>query len=244
MTDIPLILLIDQDEQSHLQTRSYLEQQGYKVVGKRLADDCLDDIKAMGPDLILLDVQLPDRDGNDVIRDIRATTAAPIIVISEKDDGFDKIIGLEMGADDYLGKPYEPRELLARIKSHLRLVRLVQENNAPSEIPPSKGSKIYFGNWCLDIERHELKDLEGDIIDVSAGEIELMIALASYPGRALSRDQLFDLTRERDYEGFDRAVDVQISRLRKKIGDDNADQPYIKTVRGVGYMLDAKTRVE
>lgn len=236
------ILAFDDDEKTQTVVKDFLEDQGYAFVGKRYGENFINIFERVQPDLILLDVQLPDEDGLSIINQIRSRTSSPILVISEKKTAMDQIIGLEIGADDYIGKPYEMRELAARIKSNLRLVKKV-EQEATADVASEEAKVIHFGQWYLDLNRHEFLDENKQPLNMTTGEIEMLTAFVKSPRRALTRDQLFDLTRERDYEGFDRAVDVQISRIRQKIGDDKRDKPFIKTVRGVGYMLDAKTSV-
>jgi len=237
------ILAIDNDAETHTDVKDYLQREGYSVIceskGDGLAQDSFDRVQ---PDLVLLDVDLPDDDGFQLVSEIRRKTVAPIIIISKRSEAMDRIIGLEMGADDYVSKPFEMRELAARIKANLRLVHKIEEENNSAHNSDGP-AKIKFAEWVLDLERYALYDKDDNTIDMTAGEIELLKALALSPRKALSRDSLFDMTRGRDYEGFDRAVDVQISRLRHKLGDDGRDPPYIRTVRGVGYMLDADTQI-
>lgn len=236
------ILAVDDDEKTQTVVKDFLEKEGYSFVGERYGHNFIDIFERIQPDLILLDVQLPDEDGISLINQIRSRTSSPILIISEKKDFMDKVIGLEVGADDYIGKPYELRELAARIKANLRLVKKVEKATI-AETKSEQASIIHFGDWYLDLNRHELLDEEKKPLDMTSGEIEMLTAFVRSPRKALTRDQLFDLTRDRDYEGFDRAVDVQVSRIRQKIGDDKRENPFIKTVRGVGYMLDAETKV-
>ncbi|WP_305906481.1 response regulator transcription factor [Methylomarinum sp. Ch1-1] len=236
------ILIVDNDERTQTVVSDFLVREGYIVITARYDQNVLDEFERVHPDLILLDVVLPNEDGIALINQIRSRTVCPILVISEKNNTMDKIIGLEMGADDYMGKPFEMRELYARIKANLRLVNSV-EKEAVSRRQNETATILHFGQWYLDLQRHEFLDENKKPMDMTPGEIEMLKAFAMSPRKALSRDKLFDLTRERDYEGFDRAVDVQISRIRKKIGDDHREQPYIKTIRGIGYMLDAEITV-
>ncbi|MFP4387304.1 MAG: response regulator [Alphaproteobacteria bacterium] len=236
------MLALDNDEKTQTEVKNYLEKQGYIFIGKRYGEDFIKIFERIHPDLILLDIQLPDKDGISLITQIRSRTSSPILVISEKKTMMDKVVGLEVGADDYIGKPFEMRELAARIKAHLRLVKKVEQDVIADQ--ENEGAKIiHFGHWYLDLNRHELLDENKKALDMTPGEIEMLTALTKSPRKALTHDQLFDLTRERDYEGFDRAVDVQISRIRQKIGDDKRKKPFIKTVRGIGYMLDTQTQI-
>jgi two-component system OmpR family response regulator len=236
------ILAVDNDESTQTVLKEYLEREGYRVVCERYGKGFIDILNRTLPDLILLDVVLPDEDGISLINQIRARTASPIIVISKKKNTMDKVVGLEMGANDYVGKPYEIRELAARIKAHLRLVKNV-EKEVIAAIQNEKAKIIHFGHWHLDLNRYELLDKNKEPLDITSGEIEMLKAFTASPHKVLTRNQLFDQTRGRDYEGYDRAVDVQISRLRQKLGDDKREKPFIKTIRGVGYMLDTDTTI-
>jgi len=236
------ILAVDDDEKTQTVLKDFLEEQGYVFIGERFGENFISVFERVQPDIIIIDVQLHDEDGISLINQVRSRTASPILAISEKKSSTDKVIGLEVGADDYIGKPYELRELAARIKANLRLVKKV-EKEIEAESQSEQASVIQFGEWYLDLKRHELLDENKKPLDMTQGEIEMLTAFVRTPRKALSRDQLFDMTRERDYEGFDRAVDVQISRIRQKIGDDKRDKPFIKTVRGIGYMLDAETKI-
>jgi len=243
MNEQPTILVVDNDKETRTSLRDYLEREGYCVVTEKYGQNIMEAFERTHPDLILLDVVLPDEDGVSLINKIRAKTAAPILVISDKADTVDKVIGLEMGADDYIEKPYEMRELAARIKANLRQVRNVEKHlEQDAENDNAQIAIFKFGNWTLDLNRFEFLDEKGRALDMTHGEMEMLKAFALSPRKALSRDQLFDITRGRDYEGFDRAVDVQISRIRQKIGDTERTNPYIRTVRGVGYMLDTDVK--
>jgi len=236
-------LAVDSDRGTWTRIKSHLEKKGYNLVIGCSAEDGFSLIEQKNIKLVLVDTNLPDADYLDFIKQIKAEHFLPIIVIGRQDhDETDRILGLEMGADDYLCKPFDVKELAARIKANLRLVRRI-ETKKEKELESESANIIHFGHWYLDLNRHELLDEEQNPLNMTAGEIEMLTALARSPRQTLTRDQLFDITRERDYEGFDRAVDVQISRIRQKIGDDKRDEPFIKTVRGVGYMLDTETEV-
>ncbi len=236
------ILAVDDDESTQTVLKEYLEREGYSVICERNGKGFVDIFNRVQPDLILLDVILPDEDGISLINQIRSYTASPIIVISKKQNTTDKIVGLEMGANDYIGKPYKIEELAARIKAHLRSVKNIEEEII-TMMKNHEGKIIRFGHWYLDLNRYELLDKNRKPLDMTAGEIEMLKAFTAAPHKVLTRDYLFDHTRGRDYEGYDRAVDVQISRLRQKLGDDKREKPFIKTIRGVGYMLDANTSI-
>lgn len=229
------ILTIDDDKNLQIVVSEYLEDDGYKVIVANDSKTALEKTEALNFDVILLDLILPDGEGIDLIPKIRAHTKAAIIVVSGKNETTEKIICLEMGADDYMTKPFEMRELSARIKAVLRRAGDTANQNDPSSRESqSKVEKITFNGWCLDRTQYQLFDKKKNSADLTTGEFKLLEALLLSPNRALSREHLFDLTRDSEYDTYDRAIDIQIARLRKKMGD-NSD--LIKTVRGVGYMF-------
>ena len=184
-------------------------------------------------DLILLDLMLPGEDGLSLCRGLRAQSDIPIIMLTAKGDEVDRVIGLEMGADDYLPKPFGSRELVARIRAVLRRGRRESARTDAAD----RSSRYRFGNWVLDSGARELVREDGVTVALSTGEHDLLIALLERPQRVLSRDQLLDLARGRSATAFDRSIDTQVSRLRKKIEADPADPRIIKTVWGGGYTL-------
>jgi two-component system OmpR family response regulator len=184
-------------------------------------------------DLIVLDVMLPGKDGLALCRELRgANDTTPIIMLTAKGDDIDRILGLEMGADDYLPKPFNSRELTARVKAVLRRGGAESESNQTDQV------RFYcFDGWRLDVGRRELLSPDSVVLSLSSGEFDLLLALVQRPQRTLTRDQLLDLTRGRAAAVFDRSIDIQISRLRKKLGDDPKDPRTIKTVWGGGYLF-------
>lgn len=193
-------------------------------------------------DLIVLDIMMPGEDGLSICRRLSANGGPPIIILSARSEDIDRIVGLEIGADDYLAKPFNPRELTARIRS---VLRRRQPANSPAATPPDDGGgrEIYrFSGWLFDVDERSLIDPQGASVVLSAGEFSLLAAFARHPRRVLSRDQLLDWTRGDDAAPVDRAIDVQLSRLRKKLGDDPRDPALIKTVRGDGYLFAAEVR--
>ncbi len=233
-----VILSVDDDANLQTVVGQYLEDDGYKVVAANSAAGALEKTDTLSFDIILLDLVLPDGEGMTLIPQIKTKSKAPIIVVSGKADTTEKIICLEMGADDYITKPFELRELSARIKAVLR--RTNDNSDAKTEDKKAKDAdKIAFGNWVLDRTQYQLFDSKNISADLTTGEFKLLEALLLSAKRALSREILFDLTRDQEYDSFDRAIDIQIARLRKKLGDD-AD--LIKTVRGIGYMFTGDTK--
>jgi DNA-binding response OmpR family regulator len=233
------ILSVDDDGNLQLVVGQYLEDDGYTVIKAVDAKTAIEKVDSVALDVILLDLTLPDAEGLSLIPQFQSRTAAAIIVVSGKSDTMEKIICLEMGADDYITKPFEMRELSARIKAVLRRTDAQNDNNQMSVIHASNRSeKIIFNDgWCLDRSQYQLFSPGKESAELTSGEFELLEALVTAPNRALSREQLFELTRDGAYDVYDRAIDIQIARLRKKIGDDTKSPHIIKTVRGVGYMF-------
>lgn len=233
----PNILVIDDDQEITTLISDYLQQHGYKVVcahnGLRLPQL----LKANNFDLIILDVMLPGEDGLSLCKTIRETLDTPILMLSAANSTADRVAGLELGADDYVVKPFSARELLARVKAHIR--------RASGELPKSKQrlsplKKIQFANWQLDRETHSLIDAENVAIPLSQREYDLLIIFLEHPRRILSRDQLMDLLYDKDYDPQDRTIDVLIGRLRKKIETDPKAPTILLTVRGGGYQFDTQ----
>ncbi len=230
------ILSIDDDANLQFVVEQYLEEDGYNIITANDTKSALEKADSMPLDVILLDLVLPDGEGMAIIPLLQQKCRAGIIVVSGKSDTTEKIICLEMGADDYMTKPFEMRELAARIKAVLRRTDKAQEAIKPE----NQSEKIKFGDgWVLDTTQFQLFDKKGQSSYLTIGEFKLLEALILAPNRALSREHLFELTRDGEFEAFDRAIDIQIGRIRKKINDDKAE--IIKTVRGVGYMFVAET---
>jgi two-component system OmpR family response regulator len=190
-------------------------------------------------DLVVLDLMLPGEDGLSLCRRLRAESPTPVIMLTAMGEDVDRIVGLEMGADDYLPKPFNPRELLARIKAVLR--RATQLAPSATEIQAG-GRMLSFEGWRLDLARRELKREDGESVPLSSGEFDLLQAFAEHPQRVLNRDQLLDLSRGRAAALYDRSVDIQVMRLRRKIEPDPKDPTLIKTVRSGGYMFTATVK--
>lgn len=227
------ILIVDDDREIRDLLARFLAKHGLKVAAARDGAEMNRCMTLKTPGLIVLDLMLPGEDGLSICRRLRAdakTKNIPIVMLTAMGEDTDRIVGLEMGADDYLPKPFNPRELLARIKAVLRRSNMT----APSEVKPQE---FRFAGFRLDVETRSLFDAEGRIVELTGGEFDLLKALVEHAGRVLTRDQLLDLTRGRLAGPFDRSVDIQISRIRKKI-EQNAKEPeLIKTVRGGGYVL-------
>jgi two-component system, OmpR family, response regulator len=231
----PRILAVDDEPELLAMLGEYLTRQGYTVA---TAEDGVTMRRLLGEqafDLVLLDINLPGEDGLSLARYLRERHSVGIIMLTAASDVVDRIVGLEMGADDYLTKPFDPRELLARIKSVLRRAAVPA---AELEEEPVHGNRVRFGRCLLDLESHRLFDHEsGEEVPLTSMEFDLLKAFAERPNRVLTRDQLLDLAHNRDWEPFDRSIDIRITRIRRKIEPDPAKPQTIKTVRGAGYMF-------
>lgn len=227
------ILVVDDDREIRDLTARFLRKHGFRVDDASNGREMDAQLAAGHFDLIVLDLMMPGEDGLSICRRLRNDSAIPIIMLTALGEDTDRIVGLEVGADDYLPKPFNPRELLARIKAVLR------RGSGNGERIDSSGKKLTFEGWTIDIDKRNLTAPDGVLVSLTAGEFDLLVALAERPQRVLSRDQLLDLTRGREAGPFDRSVDVQLSRLRRKVESDPKDPTLIKTVRGGGYMFTA-----
>lgn len=238
MVQKPHILIVDDDPQIGDLLNDYLCQHGYRVSLARDGREMLRVLKRGKVDLVVLDIMLPGADGLTLCRELRATSEIPIIMLSAVGEEADRVVGLEVGADDYLAKPFSPRELLARIKALVRRTtgQLGEQRKARQL---AKLPNIYFRKWTLDQNKRRLIAPDGVTIPLSAGEYELLVAFLENPQRTLNRDQLLDLTRGREAMPFDRTIDVQVARLRKKIEKDPKNPEIIVTMRGDGYQFNA-----
>jgi two-component system OmpR family response regulator len=232
MSRLPHILIVDDDREIRSLVAQFLKKHGYRVTPAADGREMMHLMEKGRFDLIVLDLMLPGEDGLSLCRRVRAESSMPIIMLTAMGEEMDRIIGLEMGADDYLPKPFNPRELLARIKA---VLRRVAERGAA--VASSDVAVLVFDGWRLDTVKRELRAPDGALVPLTAGEFELLSAMVERAGQVLSRDQLLDLTRGRDAAPFDRSVDVLISRLRRKIESDPKEPSIIKTVRGGGYIL-------
>lgn len=232
----PHILIVDDDREIRDLLARFLAKNDYRVSTAADGREMRKALSEWAIDLIILDLMLPGDDGLTLCRNLRAQSGMPVIMLTAKGDDVDRIVGLEMGADDYLAKPFNPRELLARIKAVLRRAGVGAGGLSGGRRVESEGV-LCFSGWRLDVERRELTSPDGVFVPLSGGEFGLLAALAGHPGRVLSRDQLLDLARGREAVAFDRSIDVQISRLRRKIEANPREPALIKTIRGGGYMF-------
>ena len=231
------LLIVDDDPEIRELLSAYLEKNGYRV--STAADGTrMGALLARAPvDLLILDLMLPGEDGLTLCRNLRSRSALPIIMLTARGDDMDRIVGLEMGADDYLPKPFNPRELLARIRGLLRRTRTLV-------VDPETVRRYRFGGWLLEVGSRHLVSPDGVVTPLGSGEFRLLRAFLEHPMRVLNRDQLMDLTQGREATPFDRSIDVQISRLRRRLGDDPRHPAIIKTVRNEGYQLAASVTRE
>ena len=228
------LLVVDDDREIRKLLTEYLEQAGYRV-------SAVPDGKAMRRvidghrvDLVVLDLMLPGEDGLTLCRDLRARSNLPVLMLTARGTEVDRIVGLEMGADDYLAKPFNPRELLARIKSILRRAR-----SLPSNLEPEEVGAFRFADWSLDVAARHLVAPDGLVVPLSGAEYRLLRVFLEHAQCVLSRDQLLELANGRETILFDRSIDVLVGRLRKRLRDDGREPQLVKTVRGEGYVLAA-----
>ena len=223
------ILVVDDELDIVKVVRAYLEQSGFRVIIASDGEQALAAFRHEQPDLIVLDLNLPKLDGLDVCRAIRRDRNVPIIMLTARVDETDRLIGLEIGADDYIVKPFSPREVVARVRTVLR-------RSAPVAEQPAL---ITYGDLSIDPIKHEVQ-LQSRSIDLTPSEFNILLALASQPGRAFSRMDLLDAAQGDAYAGYERSIDVHIKNLRQKLGDEPRDPVYILTVYGVGYKFSDK----
>jgi len=233
----PHILLVDDERSIRDPLAQYLARNGVRVSKAKDVAEARQALSAYAVDLILLDIMMPGEDGLALCAQIRATSGIPVILLTARAEETDRIVGLEIGADDYVTKPFSPRELLARIKSVLR-----RAGERPSRLRAADAEAYAFGPWVLRTGERELIDSEGVAVPLSTGEYNLLLALVTHARRVLTRDQLLDLAEGRELAAFERSVDNMVSRLRRKIEADPRNPTLLKTVRGGGYMLAADVR--
>jgi DNA-binding response OmpR family regulator len=229
------LLLVDYEDDILKVVNLYLEREGYRVLTARDGASMWTRLAANDIDLIILDVLLPDANGFALVQDIRKNRDIPIILLTGKAEPVDKVVGLELGADDYLSKPVDLRELLARFRSVLRRCR---PTGGPQGDAASGPIKVFSG-WTLDQARRELYSPGGEKLELTSSEFDLLCVLVNNAQRPVTRDQMLDATRSRPWTPFDRSIDVSIGRLRKKLEADPGNPALIKTVRNVGYILAA-----
>ncbi|MBX2883005.1 MAG: response regulator [Granulosicoccus sp.] len=227
------ILVVDDSSVQRLKVKSYLEQKGFTA---NVAEGG-EEMKALFAkeqfDIVLLDVNMPGDDGFTLVPWLREHQTVGIIMLTASDELVDRVLGLELGADDYVTKPFEPRELMARIKSVLRRVQSLSGNTRET----ASDSQVSFGNYQLDMSSQQLLDEKGNHVGITSMEFDLLRAFAENPGRVLDRDTLLNLAHNRDWDPYDRSIDIRIARIRRKIEPNPSKPSIIKTVRGSGYIF-------
>lgn len=235
---MPHILVVDDEEDIRSLLTGFFRKHGHEVSIATDGKTMFAALNVKQIDIVILDVMLPGEDGFSLCRRIRATSKVPVIMLTAVADHVDRVVGLEMGADDYLVKPFDARELLARVKAVLRRTTQTEATG------PCTGTRplLRFAGWSLDIARRELRSADNTLTILSSSEFDLLLAFAEHPQRVLTRDQLLDLARGSSHEVYDRSIDVQVGRLRRKLDTDTETPSVIRTVRGGGYMFTSSVR--
>jgi len=232
MTDRPHLVIVDDDREIRTLLSQYLEKHDFRTTAVAEGKEMRRVMERSRVDLVVLDLMLPGEDGLSICRELRTRSQVPIIMLTARGEDVDRIVGLELGADDYVAKPFNPRELLGRIRAVLR-----RAAHAPRDPSPESVRAFSFGNWKLDTTTRTLTDTDGKDVALSGAEYRLLAVLLSSANRVLSRAQLTELLRGREADPFDRSIDVRVSRLRQILGDDARAPQIIKTVYGEGYVV-------
>jgi DNA-binding response OmpR family regulator len=235
MTTAASILIVDDDVRLCRALARYFVREGYTVRTANSGGEMREKLAVQTPSLIVLDLMLPDEDGFSLARELRARTDIAIVILTGKSDTVDKVVGLELGADDYVTKPFDERELLARVRSVLR--RAAADRGGARS---AGGRRACFAGWTLDLGSYELTSPAGEPVGLTSHEFQLLAAFVDHPRRVLTREAILDLVAGRDWSPDDRSVDVLVGKLRRKIEDDPRNPRLIETVRGVGYKLSAR----
>jgi DNA-binding response OmpR family regulator len=239
VTQAAHILIVDDDPEVRATLKAALDPEGFRIAEAGSGAEMLAAVSAAQFDLITLDLNLNGEDGLKLAREVRSSSNVPIVMITGKGDMIDRIVGLEVGADDYIAKPFHVREVLARIRA---VLRRYQHEPASSSAAGVSFERYEFEGWILDVTRRELTSPSGVICDLTTAEFELLIILVKRPGRVLSRDAIMDLLKGQDWSPLDRTIDGLVARLRRKLEPDNERPRLIKTVRSVGYAFGIEVR--
>lgn len=231
------IAILDDEVDITLLLANYLQGHGFRVTQLHDGRALMALMPADPPALVLLDLGLPGEDGFSIARQLREHWRCGLVIVTGRGDSVDKVVGLEVGADDYVTKPFDLRELVARVKAVLRRIAPNDAAGSDGANPGASPGMLRFAGWGLDVPARRLVSPNGQDVTLTTGEFDLLCAFAKHPGRVLSRDFLLEQTRGREAGPFDRTVDVQVGRLRKKLGDDGDDPKIIKSVRSAGYVL-------
>jgi len=233
------ILVVDDDLDIRTLLAEYLENNGCKALMAADGQAMWEMLAGNQVDLVVLDLSLPGQDGLELCRELRTRSSMPVIMLTARSEPLDRILGLEMGADDYLGKPFEPRELLSRIRSVLRRVQGLADNQVLGGV-----THMLFSGWTLDVALRHLINSRGVVVSLSGAEFRLLKMFLDHPNVVLNRDQILSLTQGRAPDPFDRSIDLQVSRLRRKLVENPQLQQIIKTVRNEGYILATRVKLE
>lgn len=237
MSSNSIILVVDDDSTSRQILVGYFENEGYLVREAQTAEQAENILKKETIDLVLLDIRMPGKDGLTLTRELRVNSEIGIILVTMRQDDIDRIVGLECGADDYVTKPFNPREILARAKN---LIRRVQQLRTLALAAPKSDTIKEFNDWSLNVNLRRLVHLDGEKVQLTDGECQLLATLIRHSGIAMTRDDLMDKIRNREWLPNDRTIDVLIGRLRRKLRDDSTDPHIIITVHGTGYLFNSK----
>jgi len=242
MDQVDHIMVVDDDREIRELVGNFLKKNGLEVSFAADGRQMRSQLESMKVDLIVLDIMMPGDDGLTLCRELRAGKhrKIPILLLTARNDDMDRVLGLEMGADDYLVKPFVARELLARIKAVLRRTRMLPPNLQVTEA----GRRVKFGGWTLDTTARHLVDAQGTIVSLSGAEYRLLRVFLDHPQRVLNRDQLLNLTQGRDADVFGRSIDLLVSRVRQRLRDDAREPALIKTVRSEGYVFSAPVEID
>lgn len=234
------LLIVDDDPRIRHMLGRYFEDEGFRVITAQDGAEMREALRRTPVDIVLLDLVLPGEDGFTLARELGTRPELGIVMLTGRGDMIDRVVGLELGADDYIAKPFHLREVLARVKSVLRRMRH-DPRSAPATARETADT-YHFEGWFLDMSRRRLTSPAGTDVPLTSGEFDLLAALLTHAGRVMDRDSLMDLTRGRTWDAFDRSIDAMVSRLRKKIEIDPKDPVLLKSVRGVGYILAVQVR--
>jgi two-component system OmpR family response regulator len=236
MAPMPHLLIVDDDDDIRSLLTNFFKKHSHTVTVAVDGDTMFAALERHSIDLVILDVMLRGEDGFSLCQKLRAISRVPVIMLTAMTDHTDRTVGLELGADDYVTKPFDQRELLARVKAVLRRTAETLAAPAPNDIRPI----MSFGDWRLDVARRELRSADNTLVLLSGGEFDLLLAFVEHPQRVLTRDQLLDLARGRSHAAYDRSIDTLVSRLRYKLEADSKAPSFIRTVRNGGYVFEAK----
>ncbi|MEP3349042.1 MAG: response regulator [Marinomonas sp.] len=237
MSSNAIILVVDDEPTSRQILVGYFESEGYLVREAQTAEQAEDILQKETIDLVLLDIRMPGKDGLTLTRELRVNSDIGIILVTMRQDDIDRIVGLECGADDYVTKPFNPREILARAKN---LIRRVRQLRTLAQSSQKEETVKHFGDWSLNVNLRRLLHLDGEKVQLTDGECQLLATLISHADMAMTRDDLMDKIRNREWLPSDRTIDVLIGRLRKKLRDDSTDPNILITVHGTGYLFNSK----